>query len=148
MICRFYSALILLLAFTIPVYADFVDAEWTVEKFVGGAWFFEPEEFVGGTQSFNQGYADGVFYTCRYEGQSLTYNRYLPEDFFQNPEFKLFGILKGEISENATTIFVHRITCANPEGNSSPKVLYPFVTNDVRQRAWYLLDSSVFSLKR
>lgn len=147
MIHRLYSALVMLAAFTIPVHADFVHTKWTVENFVGEAWSFDPEEFIGETQSFDRGYSEGVFFTCRFEGQSLTYNRYQPEVFFQNPEFESFGVFRDEMSDGATTFYVHRITCANPEGGAAPKVLYPFVTNDVRQQAWYLLGGGVFSLR-
>lgn len=134
--------------FSSPLKADFLETTWVVEKFTGEAWFLTPSDFVSQRQSFYRGYAEGVFYTCRYEGQSATYNRYSIENFFENPEFDDFKVLREEMSNGATTLYVHRITCANPEDSSSPKVLYPFITNDVRKQSWYLLEGGVFSLRQ
>lgn len=128
-----------------PASADFVDTTWTVETFTGEAWFVDPEKVVGSTQMFNGGYAEGVFYDCDFNGQSMTYITYANDDFFNNPEFEKFTPVSADMEADSDTLFVHRITC---NGNElvPPRVLYPFVTNDSRKRAWYLYEGGVFSM--
>lgn len=128
-----------------PASADFVDTTWTVETFTGEAGFVDPEKVVGSTQMFNGGYAEGVFYDCNFNGQSMTYTTYANDDFFNNPEFEKFTPVSADMEADSDTLFVHRITC---NGNElvPPRVLYPFVTNDSRKRAWYLYEGGVFSM--
>lgn len=125
-------------------HADFIETTWTVEKFTGEAWFVQPDNAIGKTQMFDGGYAEGFFYSCDFNGQSMAYTTYANDDFFKNPEFNLFAPLHEEMTADSGTLFVHRITC---NGNElvPPRVLYPFVTNETRERAWYLYEGGVFS---
>ena len=125
--------------------ADFIETTWTVEKFTGTAWFVQPEKVIGQTQMFNGGYAEGAFYSCDSNGQSMTYTTYTNEDFFKNPEFDQFIPLKGDMEADSEMLYVHRITC-NGNDLVPPRVLYPFVTNETRERAWYLYEGGVFSI--
>jgi hypothetical protein len=144
---KFFLIFLTFFGIASPVQADFLETTWIVEKFAGEPWFLDPSNFLGETQSFQGGYADGVFYACNYDGQSMTYTSYDVEDFFENAEFRRFESVHDEISLGATTVFVHRVTCARPDGESHPAVLYPFVTNDVRDQAWYLIEGVIFSLR-
>lgn len=128
-----------------PASADFVDTTWKVEKFTGEAWFVQPKEVMGQTQVFDGGYAEGFFYDCDFNGQSMTYTTYVNDDFFENPEFDRFTPLKADMEADSDTLFVHRITCNGSE-LVPPRALYPFVTNETGERAWYLYEGGVFSL--
>lgn len=130
-----------------PASADFVETTWTVEGFTGKAWFVDPDKVIGQTQMFDGGYAEGIFYECGFNGQSKTYTTYDNEDFFENPEFEKFIPLKAEMEAESDTLFVHRVTCNGSE-LVLPRVLYPFLTNETRQRAWYLYEGGVFTLIR
>lgn len=125
--------------------ADFVNTTWTVEKFTGEAWFVQPNKVIGHTQMFNGGYAEGFFYSCDFNGQSMTYTSYANDDFFKNPEFDTFIPLKANMEADSDTLFVHRITC-NGNDLVPSRVLYPFVTNETRRSAWYLYEGGVFLL--
>ncbi|EDM72512.1 hypothetical protein RAZWK3B_09681 [Roseobacter sp. AzwK-3b] len=128
-----------------PANADFIDTTWTVEKFTGEAWFVQPEKVIGQTQMFDGGYAEGYFYSCDFKGQSMTYTTYANTEFFENPEFKKFIPLKSDMEADSDTLFVHRVTC-NGNDLVPPRVLYPFVTNETRERAWYLYEGGIFAL--
>lgn len=128
-----------------PASADFVDTTWTVEKFTGEAWFVQPNKVTGQTQMFDGGYAEGIFYDCDFNGQSMTYTTYANDAFFNNPEFKTFASLRDAMTAASDTLFVHRITC-NGNDLVPPRVLYPFVTNETRRSAWYLYEGGVFLL--
>jgi hypothetical protein len=128
-----------------PASADFVNTTWTVERFTGETWFVQPNKVIGQTQMFNGGYAEGVFYSCDFNGQSMTYTTYANDDFFDNPEFDTFIPLKANMEADSETLFVHRVTCNGSE-LVPPRVLYPLVTNETRQQAWYLYEGGVFSL--
>ncbi len=94
---------------------------------------------------FNGGYAEGVFYSCDFNGQSKTYTTYANDDFFKNPEFKTFAPLRDAMTAASDTLIVHRITC-NGNDLVPPRGLYPFVTNETRRSAWYLYEGGVFLL--
>ncbi|GHF05513.1 hypothetical protein GCM10016455_28490 [Aliiroseovarius zhejiangensis] len=131
---------------SIPAHADFIDTRWSVVGFTGEAWFINKQSVIDQSQTFNRGYAKGVFYNCEYAGQSSTYTRYENDAFFTNPEFELFLPLREEMTMSSEALFVHRITC---EGNGNPaqrRAMYPFVTNEARKSAWYLFEGGVFSL--
>jgi len=128
-------------------FSDYIDTNWRVTKFTGEAWFLDASQIVGEQQSFYKGFAKGAFYSCDYQGQSSTYTTYQLEDFFKNPEFELFLSVRNEMSDEASKVFVHRITCASKDDPSMRKVLYPFVTNNLRQRAWYLFEGGIFTLE-
>lgn len=126
--------------------ADFVDTRWVVTGFTGKAWYINTQTVIGQSQTFNKGYAEGVFYNCNYAGQSSTYTAYDNDTFFSNPEFALFLPLREGMTLSSETLFVHRITC---EGNGDParrNVMYPFVTNEARKSAWYIFEGGVFEL--
>jgi len=129
-----------------PAYADFIDTRWSVVGFIGEAWFINSESVVGQSQTFNRGYAEGVFYNCDNAGQTSTYTRYDNEAFFTNPEFELFLPLREGMTLSSEAIFVHRITCEGGDNPAQRRVLYPFVTNETRKSAWYLFEGGVFSL--
>ncbi len=131
---------------SVPAYADFIDTRWSVVGFTGEAWFINSQNIVGKSQSFNRGYAEGVFYNCDYAGQSSTYTRYDNEAFFANPEFELFLPLREGMTLSSESLFVHRITCEGGGNPAQRRVMYPFVTNEARKSAWYLFEGGVFSL--
>lgn len=128
-----------------PSQADFIDTTWTVTNFTGEAWFIEPDRVIGQTQTFNRGFAEGVFYNCTFDGQTMAYNTYENADFFSNPEFDRFIALKDKISRGSHRVYAHRITCESHGHPEKRQVLYPFVTNETRSRAWYLFEGGVFS---
>ncbi|WP_209833798.1 hypothetical protein [Ruegeria sp. HKCCE3926] len=126
--------------------ADFIDTQWSVVGFTGEAWFIDAQDVIGQSQTFNRGFAEGVFYNCDYAGQSSTYTRYDNDEFFANPEFELFLPLHEEMTLSSDTLFVHRITCEGEGNPAQRRVMYPFVTNEARKSAWYLFEGGVFSL--
>ncbi len=125
-------------------FAQMIDTDWKVISHVGETWFAKPDEIIGKSQSFFKGWAEGVFYSCDYAGQSATYNRYSPKEFLSNKEFSLFKETKIELSDGV--IFVHRITC-NGKKEFDRKVMYPFVTQDNSNKAHYLFEGAIFILK-
>jgi hypothetical protein len=129
-----------------PVQADFIDTRWSVVDFTGEVWFIKPQSVIGQSQTFNRGYAEGVFYNCDYAGQSSPYTRYDNESFFINSEFELFLPLREEMTLSSESLFVHRITCEGDGNPANRRVMYPFVTNEARKSAWYLFEGGVFSL--
>lgn len=129
-----------------PAQADFIDARWSVVGFTGEAWFINLQSVIGQSQTFNRGYAEGVFYNCDYAGQSSTYTRYDNDAFFANPEFELFLPLREEMTLSSETLYVHRITCEGGGNPAKRRVMYPFVTNEARKSAWYLFEGGFFSL--
>lgn len=131
---------------SLPAQADFIDTRWSVVGFNGEAWFINPQSVIGQSQSFNSGYAEGVFYNCVYAGQSFTYTRYENAAFFANPEFELFLPLHEEMTLSSDALYVHRITCEGGGDPAKRRVMYPFVTNEARKSAWYLFEGGVFSL--
>lgn len=129
-----------------PAQADFIDTRWSVVGFTGEAWFINPQSVIGQSQTFNRGYAEGVFYNCDYAGQSSSYTRYENDAFFANSEFELFLPLREEMTLSSEALFVHRITCEGGGNPAKRRVMYPFVTNEARKSAWYLFEGGVFSL--
>ena len=130
-----------------PVSAQMIDAKWTVTKYAGEAWFTEPDAFVGRTQRFYKGEAEGVFYSCNYEGQSMTYHRYEMAEFLTNKEFDDFAKLGNQLGITGETVFVHRITC-NGKSEKTRRVLYPFVTVEPGNKAYYLFEGAIYELER
>jgi len=137
--------LILILAFLSNLsFANFIATKWKVSSYVGETWFSKPEDIIGKYQEFFKGWAEGVFYSCNYAGQSMTYNSYSPSEFLGNKEFSLFGETNVELNQD--TVYVHRITCNGKNGNDR-KVLYPFVTQDNSRKAYYLFEGAIFTLE-
>lgn len=143
-----YSLLTILfsVAFGGSTHADFIDTRWSVVGFTGEAWFINTQDVIGQSQTFNRGFAEGVFYNCDYAGQSSTYTRYDNDDFFANPEFEVFLPLREEMTLSSEALFVHRVTCEGGGDPAQRRVMYPFVTNEARKSAWYLFEGGVFSL--
>ena len=135
------------LAFTFtvssPAKAQFVDTKWQVTGFVGEAWFADTGKIIGQTQEFFKGWAQGIFYNCDYAGQSMTYTAYSPADFLANPEFDLFK--RAKVSLGDGTVFVHRISC-NGKDAAGRRVLYPFVTQQGTNKAYYLFEGAIYLL--
>lgn len=126
--------------------ANFIDTTWVVVGFEGEAWFVDPQDIIGQSQSFEGGFAEGVFYQCEFDGQSSTYRTYSTSDFLANPEFELFRQFADDIGLSSSQVFVHRVTCEGGGDPSRRRVLYPFVTNEAENSAWYLFEGGVFSL--
>jgi hypothetical protein len=122
--------------------AQFIDTKWTVVKSVGEAWFEKPKNVIGKTQEFYKGWADGYFFQCDYEGQSATYTKYSLNQFFNNPEFEIFKKEKNNLSFSGKNIFVHRISC-----NGNKRILYPFVTVEPGNKAYYLFEGAIYILE-
>ncbi|MDC3018022.1 hypothetical protein OA009_03430 [Paracoccaceae bacterium] len=76
-----------LLTFPTILSAQYIDTKWTVTGYFGELWFAEEEEILGKHQEFYKGWADGVFYSCDYAGQSATYNTHTIKEFLENKEF-------------------------------------------------------------
>lgn len=81
---KFILMIVLIVFFPSFVFAQFVDTKWKVIDHVGETWFSEPEEIIGKHQEFYKGWAEGVFYSCDYAGQSKTYNIYTQKEFLSN----------------------------------------------------------------
>jgi len=144
----------LLLTFPSILSAQYIDTKWTVTGYFGELWYAEEEEILGKQQEFFKGWADGVFYSCDYAGQSKTYNAYTIKEFLGNKEFELVNedeafskvfAENGLVNEN-TKVFVHRITC-NGKKVVDRRVLYPFITVDGFNRGFYVYEGAIITLK-
>ena len=124
--------------------AQFVDTNWKVIGYVGEAWFANPSKIIGKHQYFFKGEAAGVFYACDFGGQSMTYTKYTPEEFLANKEFVLFNEDGIELGDGQ--LYVHRISCNGPE-EAARRVLYPFVTQDDSNKAYYLFEGAIYILE-
>ena len=78
-----------MLHFPFILNAQYIDTKWTVTGYFGELWYAEEEDILGKQQEFFKGWADGVFYSCDYAGQSATYNSYTIKEFIENKEFEL-----------------------------------------------------------
>ena len=144
------------LIFIIPslLTAQYIDTNWTVIGYFGELWFAEEENILGKQQEFSKGWADGVFYSCDYAGQSATYKTYSMTEFLGNKEYELVNqdnafsevfAEYGLLNKN-TKVFVHRITC-NGRKVLDRKVLYPFITIDGSDKAFYIYEGAIVTLK-
>ena len=143
-----------LLTFPSILNAQHIDTNWTVTGYFGELWFAEEEDILGKQQEFFKGWADGTFYSCDHAGQSKTYNTYTIEEFLGNKEFGLVNqdkafskvfVENGLLNKN-TEVFVHRITC-NGRKVSDRKVLYPFITVNGSNKAFYVYEGAIIILK-
>ena len=97
---------------------------------------------------------DGVFYSCDYAGQSATYNAHTIKEFLKNKEFELVNqerafskvFAENGLVDESTKVFVHRITC-NGKETVDRKVLYPFITVDGSNKAFYVYEGAIITLK-
>ena len=136
---------ILVLFSTTVSAAPFIDTNWKVIGYVGEAWFAYPPSIIGKHQYFFKGEAYGVFYVCDFGGQSKTYTKYTPEEFLANKEFVLFNEDGIELGDGQ--IYVHRISCNGGSKPAARKVLYPFVTQDDSNKAYYLFEGAIYILE-
>jgi len=143
---------VLMLHFPFNLNAQYIDTKWIVTGYFGELWFAEEEDILGKHQEFYKGWADGVFYSCDYAGQSKTYNTHTIGEFLVNKEFELVNFEKaffkvfeenGLMNEN-TEVFVHRITC-NGSKVADRKVLYPFITVDGSNKAFYVYEGAIIT---
>ena len=118
--------------------ANFLDTVWKVAEFKGEAWYLSPADYLGQSQEFYKGFAEGIFFSCDGGGLSKTYTEYAKADFLNNPEFSKYF---KDIEFDDDVIYVHRLSC-----EKSRNILYPFVTTGKRQRAYYLFEGGVFLL--
>ncbi len=134
--------------------AQFIDTKWLVTGYYGELWFANEKDLLGKHQEFNKGFAQGVFYSCDYAGQSATYNSYTANEFFKNKEFKI-GNQEGAFAKvfkesgigiKNTKVYVHRITC-NGKKTIDRKVMYPFVTVGDSNKAFYIYEGAIFTLE-
>ncbi|MGB1361352.1 MAG: hypothetical protein ACPG8V_04470 [Alphaproteobacteria bacterium] len=101
---------------------------------------------IGKHQEFNWGQAWGPFFNCGIGLMKMTYNTYTHEEFFKNPEFKLFKELNIKFEKG--DIYVQRITCTSEKyGESS--VFYPFVTQryKISKKGYYLFSDTIYTLE-
>ena len=134
--------------------AQYIDTKWTVREYFGELWYAEEEDIIGKQQEFFKGWADGIFYSCNYAGQSATYNSYTIKEFLENREFKLVNqnnaftkvFAKNGLVNERIRVFVHRITC-NGKKVIDRKVFYPFVTLDGSNKGFYVYEGAIITLE-
>ena len=152
----FLLAPLILLTMLFPAKADMVETTWLVDSFVGDPTFADPEKILGQKQMFYKGSAKGVFYSCNYSGQTMTYNTYSLNELLTNKEFDLFAKYKNQLFRiknkpvTPSEVFVHRITCNGKDDPKKRQVLYPFVTlgdSEKWRRAFYLFEEAIYILK-
>ena len=129
------------------VYADFIEDRWEIKSFVGEQSFAKDRPVIGKSQSFDGGYAAGIFYNCEFAGQVMTYTKYSLKEFLTNREFSLFKKYAKELKFDSDEIFVHRISC-NGKSDEDRALIYPFVTTGKRQKAYYLFEEAIYILKK
>jgi len=141
--------LLLLLLFLFPTisYSNFYDGIWKVTDVVGESWFSLNKRHVKKTQEFYKGYAGGVFFTCDYKGLVTTSKDYAIDEFLNKKEFRLFSKHKDELNLVGTKVSVTRMTCT---GNylASRKEMYPIVTFEDWDRAFYLSNGVIFVMEQ
>ncbi len=134
--------------------AQYIDTKWTVTGYFGELWYAEEKDILNKKQQFFKGWANGVFYSCDYAGQSATYNTYTIKEFLGNREFGLVNqdnafskvFAQNGLTNENTKVFVHRITC-NGKKVSDRRVLYPFITVDSSNKAFYVYEGAIITLK-
>ena len=151
---KIISVLVSMLIFPSILNAQYIDTKWTVTGYFGELWYAEEEDILGKQQEFFKGWADGVFYSCDYAGQSATYNFHTTKEFLENKEFELVNqdkafskvFAKNGLVDKNKKVFVHRITC-NGKKVVDRKVLYPFITVDRSNKAFYVYEGAIITLK-
>mgnify|MGYP001289876919 FL=1 len=142
---------LIILIFSLNVSAEFLETKWTVTDHVGDLWYAKKENLIGKNQIFDGGYAEGVFYSCDFAGQSMTYNTYKFKDILKNKELSQKGNLEKVLDKNylnseGQVFFVHRITC-NGKSISDRKVMYPFITAKNSNKGFYLYEGAIITLE-
>jgi len=128
-------------------YSNFYDGIWEVSDVVGESWFSLKKRHIGKTQEFWKGYAGGVFFTCNAKGLVTTRDSYTLDEFLNKEEFRLFSKHKDELDLEGTEVSVTRKTCT---GNylASRKEMYPIVTFEDWDRAFYLSKGVIFVMEQ
>lgn len=125
--------------------AQGVDGRWVVTDHAGDAWFANVKEIIGKTQTFDKGWAEGVFFECDFGGRSSAFTSYRIDEFLDNKEFVLFKDL-GFLKKYDGEVFVHRITC-DGQKQKSRQVLYPFISiKPDWTKSFYLYEGGIYSL--
>ena len=141
--------LLLFLIFLFPSfsYSNVYDGIWEVTDVVGETWFSLKKRHIGKTQEFWKGYAGGVFFTCNAKGMVTTSKDYTLDEFLNTKEFRLFSKHKDELDLVGTEVSVTRKTCT---GNylASRKEMYPIVTFEDWDRAFYLSKGVIFVMEQ
>ena len=141
--------LLLFLIFLFPSisYSNLYDGIWEVTDVVGESWFSLKKRHIGKTQEFYKGYADGVFFSCNYRGLITTSNSYTLDEFLNKKEFRLFRKYQDELDLKDSNVSVTRKNCT---GNyiASRKVMYPIVTFEDWDRAFYLSNGVIFVMEQ
>ena len=141
--------LLLVLIFLIPSisYSNVYDGIWEVTDVVGETWFSLKKRHIGKTQELWKGYAGGVFFTCNAKGMVTTSKDYNLDEFLNTKEFRLFSKHKDELDLVGTKVSVTKKTCT---GNylASRKEMYPIVTFEDWDRAFYLSKGVIFVMEQ
>ena len=141
--------LLLLLIFLFPSasYSNVYDGIWEVTDVVGETWFSLNKRHIGKTQELWKGYAGGVFFTCNAKGMVTTSKDYTLDEFLNTKEFRLFNKHKDELDLVGTKVSVTKKTCT---GNylASRKEMYPIVTFEDWDRAFYLSKGVIFVMEQ
>lgn len=121
-----------------------VKTTWVVEKYIGSGAYSDPEEFVGKSQRFFKGLAEGAFFICDYGGLVSNYATYTNEEFFNNKQFKLFLQQKSKLNFPINkNIYVEKLTCAD-----NKTVFFPFIQFEDGEMAFYEFDMVIYKLKK
>ena len=128
-------------------YSNVYDGIWEVTDVVGETWFSLKKRHIGKTQELWKGYAGGVFFTCNAKGMVTTSKDYNLDEFLNTKEFRLFNKHKDELDLVGTEVSVTRKTCT---GNylASRKEMYPIVTFEDWDRAFYLSKGVIFVMEQ
>ena len=135
--------------------AQYIYTKRTVTGYFGELWYAEVKDILGKKQKFFKGWANGIFYSCDYAGQSATYNAYtIKEEFLENKEFEPVNqdnafskvFTQNSLTKENSKVFVHCITC-NGKKVSDRKVLYHLITVERSNKAFYVYEGAIITLK-
>ena len=143
---------ILITVFPNSAYSAPVDnVRWEVIKFVGDKWNTKPKNIIGKFQTWERYMpTEGVFYNCPTQtnvnaSESKTYNTYKLDEFLENKKFKLFKKYRKQLGLPNANYYVQRITCEGDDKYRS--VLYPFITPNKNDVAYYPFEGGIYVLK-
>ena len=138
----------------IPVHAQRLGENFKITGQYGELWYGKNETFLGKYQRFYRGWAEGVFYSCNYAGQSYTHTAYSLDEFLDNKEFRLVtktrafkdAFQSSGLIQKDSNVYVHRITCNGKDG-SDRRLFYPFITVGDHAKGLYIYEGAVFILE-
>ena len=147
MIKKISLMIVFLALFPSISYSNVYDGIWEVTDVVGERWFSLKKRHIGKTQELWKGYAGGVFFTCNAKGMVTTSKDYNLDEFLNTKEFRLFSKHKDELDLVGTKVSVTKKTCT---GNylASRKEMYPIVTFEDWDRAFYLSKGVIFVMEQ